>query len=193
MISVGCLCRFSTADHIVIWSARTWSTGRSNWHRVEKELSGPFGVETGQSLSRNLHTLFLSDRRRGDPAIPGCADEVRKNLGRRTIAGRSARRSPAMRTGRWPSPISRISCPKRASGISSNLPLRSRRFLIVPATNLHNNPNCWRTGRSMPTGAVRDGRSRSRPTRPATSRGLEHLPQNFYLRMTCIFIISSTS
>lgn len=55
---MGCLCRFSTADHIVIWSARTWSTGRSEWHRVEKELSGPFGVETGQSLSRNLYTIF---------------------------------------------------------------------------------------------------------------------------------------
>ncbi len=53
-----CLCRFSTADHIVVWSARTWSTGRSEWYRVEKELSGPFGAETGQSLSRNLHTLF---------------------------------------------------------------------------------------------------------------------------------------
>ncbi len=53
-----CLCRFSTADHIVIWSARTWSSGRSEWHRVEKELRGPFGVETGQSLSRNLHTIF---------------------------------------------------------------------------------------------------------------------------------------
>lgn len=55
---MGCLCRFSTADHIVIWSARTWSRGRSEWHRVENELSGPFGVEAGRSLSRNLHTLF---------------------------------------------------------------------------------------------------------------------------------------
>ena len=55
---MGCLCRFSTADHIVIWSARTWSRGRSEWHRVEKEFSGPFGVEAGRSLSRNLHTLF---------------------------------------------------------------------------------------------------------------------------------------
>ena len=55
---MGCLCQFSTADHIVVWSARTWSTGRSDWHRVEKELGGPFGAETGQSLSRNLHTLF---------------------------------------------------------------------------------------------------------------------------------------
>jgi len=55
---MGCLCRFSTADHIVIWSARTWSSGRSEWHRVEKELSRPFGIEAGQSLCRNLHTLF---------------------------------------------------------------------------------------------------------------------------------------
>ena len=53
-----CLCQFSTADHLVIWSARTWSRGRSEWHRVEKELVGPFGVETGQSLSRNFYTLF---------------------------------------------------------------------------------------------------------------------------------------
>ena len=53
-----CLCQYSTADHLVIWSARTWSSGRSEWHRVEKELSSPFGIEAGQSLSRNLHTLF---------------------------------------------------------------------------------------------------------------------------------------
>ena len=55
---MSCLCRFSTADHIVIWSVRTWSRGRSEWHRVENELSGPFGVEAGQSLSRNLYTLY---------------------------------------------------------------------------------------------------------------------------------------
>lgn len=53
-----CLCRFSTADHIVIWSARIWSCGRPEWPRVERELNGPFGIETGQSLCRNLHSLL---------------------------------------------------------------------------------------------------------------------------------------
>jgi len=53
-----CVCQLSTADHVVIWSARTWSWDRSGWHRVESEFDGPLGPEAGQSLCRNLFRLY---------------------------------------------------------------------------------------------------------------------------------------
>lgn len=53
-----CVCQLSTADHVVIWSARTWSWDRSGWHRVEDEFEGPLGPEAGQSLCRNLDAFY---------------------------------------------------------------------------------------------------------------------------------------
>ena len=53
-----CLCRLSTADHIVIWSARAWFRDRSAWDRIENELGGGLGAEAGPPLCRNLLKLY---------------------------------------------------------------------------------------------------------------------------------------
>ena len=53
-----CMCRFSTADRIVVRSVRTWGWDRAGWRGVERRLADSFGAGDGQSLSRNLFGLY---------------------------------------------------------------------------------------------------------------------------------------
>lgn len=52
-----CMCGFSTADRIVVWSVRTWGWDRSSWRCVERHLGESLGAADGQSLSRSLYGL----------------------------------------------------------------------------------------------------------------------------------------
>ena len=55
---MNCMCRFSTADRIVVWSVRTWGWDRSSWRCVERHLDESLGAADGRSLSRSLYGLF---------------------------------------------------------------------------------------------------------------------------------------
>ena len=55
--AMNCMCRFSTADRIVVWSVRTWGWDRSSWRCVERHLGESLGAADGQSLSRSLYGL----------------------------------------------------------------------------------------------------------------------------------------
>ena len=53
-----CVCQLSTADHVLIWSARTWSANRRDWPRVEQEFRGPLGIEAADDLCQGLIVFF---------------------------------------------------------------------------------------------------------------------------------------
>ena len=53
-----CMCQFSTADRIVVWSVRTWGWDRAGWRDVERGLGEWLGAADGQSLTRNLYGLY---------------------------------------------------------------------------------------------------------------------------------------
>ena len=55
---MSCMCRFSTADRIVVWSVRTWGWDRVGWRDVERGLGESLGAEDGRSLTRNLYGLY---------------------------------------------------------------------------------------------------------------------------------------
>ena len=53
-----CMCQFSTADRIVVWSVRTWGWDRAGWRDVERGLGVSLGAADGLSLTRNLYGLY---------------------------------------------------------------------------------------------------------------------------------------
>ena len=54
-----CACQLSTADRIVVWSARIWHQDPSEWDTLVERVSVAVGEEAGRSLCRNLSALFL--------------------------------------------------------------------------------------------------------------------------------------
>ena len=55
---MSCMCRFSTADRIVIWSVRVWGWDRPAWRDVERQLGSALGAEDARTLTRNLYGLY---------------------------------------------------------------------------------------------------------------------------------------
>ena len=53
-----CICRFSNADRIVVWSVRTWGWEPTGWRDVERGLGESLGAGDGRSLTRNLYGLY---------------------------------------------------------------------------------------------------------------------------------------
>ena len=54
-----CACQLSTADRIVVWSARVWHQDPSEWESFAERVDAGIGIEAGRSLCRNLSTLHL--------------------------------------------------------------------------------------------------------------------------------------
>ena len=54
-----CARQLSTADRIVVWSARVWHQDPSEWEAFEQRVSAGVGPEAGRSLCRNLSMLHL--------------------------------------------------------------------------------------------------------------------------------------
>ena len=63
---VICACQLSTADRIVVWSARVWHQDPSGWEALVERVSAGVGPEPGRSLGRNLSMLHLLIDRTAD-------------------------------------------------------------------------------------------------------------------------------